>query len=278
MKPKNIRANLRAKLEDWAKTLPEREATIALKEAIVTGGSIASMLLGEKVNDVDVYFRSPWAAEEIARHYLTIVNKTRTRSIWSQREGERVRILVGGEGLAIEEESEEEISLLPTTEEKSKEKYRVVFISSNAISLSDDLQLVVRFTGPPEEIHKNYDYVHCTCSYDYANDSLVLPPAALVSLLNRELRYVGSRYPICSLIRMRKFLSRGWHISAGQILKMAFDISQLDLNDCRVLQEQLVGVDASYFVQLISLLREKSRNSDAIDRTTLIELVDKVFE
>ena len=48
-------------------------------------------------------------------------------------------------------------------------------------------------------------------------------------LLARQLVYQGSKYPICSMIRTRKFLQRGWHINAGQYLKMAFQVSELDL-------------------------------------------------
>ena len=33
------------------------------------------------------------------------------------------------------------------------------------------------------------------------------------------------------MIRTRKFLKRGWHINAGQYLKMCFQISELDLSD-----------------------------------------------
>jgi hypothetical protein len=57
----------------------------------------------------------------------------------------------------------------------------------------------------------------------------VLRAEALESILTKELRYVGSRYPLCSVIRTRKFLARGWTINAGQYVKMCFQISQLDL-------------------------------------------------
>ncbi|HXJ41375.1 MAG TPA: hypothetical protein VNH18_18985, partial [Bryobacteraceae bacterium] len=59
------------------------------------------------------------------------------------------------------------------------------------------------------------------------------------------------------LFRLRKFIKRGWSINAGQILKIAFQVSELDLNNLEVLEDQLTGVDVAYFVQLITKLKEK---------------------
>lgn len=92
-------------------------------------------------------------------------------------------------------------------------------MSTNAITLSHRLQIVNRFYGKPDEIHDNYDFVHCTNYWTSWDSELVLRPAALEALLTRELRYVGSKYPVCSLIRVRKFTARGWSINAGQIFE-----------------------------------------------------------
>lgn len=42
------------------------------------------------------------------------------------------------------------------------EKYRIVFMSSNAITLSNKVQIVIRFFGEPSEIHDTYDFIHAT--------------------------------------------------------------------------------------------------------------------
>src|SRR5690606_18878685 len=121
----------------------------------------------------------------------------------------------------------------------TKPKYRPVFLSSNAITLSNKLQLILRFYGEPDEIHKNYDFVHCTSYYDHKDKQLTLRPEALEAILTKELRYVGSLYPLCSIIRLRKFIARGWTINAGQILKMALQLSKMDLTKPEILQDQL---------------------------------------
>lgn len=158
-----------------------------------------------------------------------------------------------------------------------KTKYRVLFVTSNAITLSDQIQIVLRFQGEPEEIHKNYDFVHCTSFFTSWNKELVLHPEALECILTKELRYIGSRYPVCSLIRLRKFITRGWTVNAGQIVKMAYQVSKLDLDDPTVLEDQLVGVDSAYFAQVIHQLRERSEPTGKIDGTYLMTLIDKIF-
>src|SRR3546814_1364029 len=46
--------------------------------------------------------------------------------------------------------------------ETSDPTYRPVFMSTNAITLSDKIQIVLRFYGEADAIHENYDFVHCT--------------------------------------------------------------------------------------------------------------------
>ena len=162
-----------------------------------------------------------------------------------------------------------------TSKSKGGAKYTPLYLTSNAITLWGKVQIVLRFFGEPDEIHANFDYVHCTNYWTSWDKQLVLRPGALEMLLTRELRYVGSRYPICSIIRMRKFIRRGWTINAGQVLKMCFQVGALDLTDISVLEEQLTGVDAAYFVQLVDRLREK--DASKVDSAYLIELVDRIF-
>ena len=159
-------------------------------------------------------------------------------------------------------------------DEKDNPKYRPRFLTSNAITLTDKVQIVLRFVGEPDQIHENYDFVHCTNYWRSDTRQVTLRIEALEATLAKSLVYVGSKYPICSLIRARKFIKRGWSINAGQFVKMAWQISQLKLNDVATLEEQLVGVDAAYFRQLIDLLQSKG---DTVDGSYLMTVIDRVF-
>jgi hypothetical protein len=78
------------------------------------------------------------------------------------------------------------------------------------------------------------------------------------------------------MFRIKKFLNRGWTITAGEMLKIAWDISKLDLDDMAVLYDQLIGVDAAYFHQLITILKKVDRTE--LDRTYLFEAINRVFD
>lgn len=211
---------------------------------------------------------------------------------------DRIKIFIKSRGIAEDsvEESEaqsiemvilnaDEISAAALEEQDStKPPYRPVFMSGNAITLSDKVQLVLRFYGEPDEIHKNYDFLHCTCYWTSWEKEVHWTTEALDAIINKELYYMGSKYPICSIIRTRKFINRGWSINAGQYLKMAFQVSELNLSDLDTLEDQLTGVDSAYFMNAIEQLRklsdEKTENGESFsfDSTYLATIVDKVFK
>lgn len=164
-------------------------------------------------------------------------------------------------------------------DEQSSEKYKPVFISSNAITLSNQIQVVVRFWGTPEQLHENYDYAHTKaywCSWD---SKCEIPKDVYECVMNKHLKYTGSLYPICSVMRMRKFIQRGWTINAGQILKMAWQISELDLTDIDVLEDQLVGVDSLYFASIIKQLQDKKQDDPNwnISQEYVTSIIDRIF-
>jgi hypothetical protein len=165
-------------------------------------------------------------------------------------------------------------------EDEGEGKYEVKFISANAITLSDKIQLVIRFYGDADEIHKNFDFVHAMGTWDAEDGELYTSTEQLEALINRTLIYKGSLYPLASIFRSRKFIYRGWRIDAGQYLKMAFQLNDLDLLDPYTLEEQLTGVDLLYFYQIISDLKYRKMNDENFAPTTeyFIKIIEKVFE
>lgn len=285
------------------------------KSSIITGGSIASMLTNEKVSDFDIYFTSRTVAAKVAKYYVDRFMPEKRSGIACKiyvkedPEEDRVRVVIQSAGVASEEGADKpyeyfescaegeateyvgEVMQDPgeiedtyeetqrqtseTNADETKDRYRPVFVSSNAITLSNRIQLVLRFHGSPDEIHANYDFVHCTNYWTSWDKKLVLRPEALESLLARDLFYVGSKYPVCSVFRLRKFIRRGWTINAGQILKILMQVQALDLTNIEVLKDQLTGVDCAYFTEVIYKLADK--NPEKVNSAYLIEIVDRMF-
>lgn len=319
MKSRTIRLVLRKKINNWLNTIEDeivREA--AERDVIVSGGAIASMLLGEKPNDYDLYFKTRDTVKLIAEYYTDQFNhENKLRSLYEYKavvkeelrtnskgvEENRIIIYMKSAGVAAEDqdtykyfESEEDHKTedfidslayqlqeqpVDTVEEvvdllKEKKRYRPVFLTDNAITLSDKVQLIIRFYGDLAAIHKNYDYSHAMCSYDYDDDHLFLPAESLEALLSRTLIYKGSLYPIASIFRIRKFIERGYRISAGQLLKIIWQINELDLTNQEVLKDQLIGVDVAYMQELIARIQDEKPLK--IDSSYIAMLVDEIFE
>lgn len=316
LKAKTIKSVIRRKLDAWLDTITDEALREKCrKEAVVTGGCIASMLLGEPVNDFDVYFRTKETVKAVADYYVKdfLARKKKqggvqiacyVEELKDSAGKDRVRIVIKSAGVAnvaqaddyayFESRPDHEageyvgeafdpLSDVKDIADGAKEEmtsgdvapYSAAFLSSNAVSLSGKVQLVLRFYGDPDTIHESYDFVHCMNYYESGQSSLTLRPEALEALLSRTLVYRGSQYPLCSVIRSRKFIERGWRINAGQYLKMAMQISKLDMTDHVTMEEQLTGVDVAYFAEVIAKIKDK--DPQKVDAAYLTEIIDRMF-
>lgn len=300
MNAKNIKKHLNAKLRDWISSIDDDTVKQAIKEnSIITGGALVSLLSGEPVHDYDVYFRTKEAVITVAKYYVDKWNGAHDRKVsllWGEAlesatgmdEG-RVRVFARSSGVA-EDKTEQPLPFEsnengePADEASAesnveKGKYYPRFLTSNAITLSDKVQIVIRFYGEVEDIHKNYDFAHCTCSWSSWNNEVNLLVKALECIINKELYYVGSKYPLCSIVRTRKYIERGYHINAGQYVKMAMQLNELDLKDVKVLEDQLTGVDTAYFEMMLHAIQTKMEETgdQKVDSTYVIELINRLF-
>lgn len=319
MQGKYIKHHIKKKIEDWAASVTDEAVKYTiLHRSFVSGGAITSLLLGEDPRDYDVYFTDIDSLKLIAdyytRQYCEDVRHTTTpqvqRCVWDEEKSAwrvlkddetqsdmRLRIFIKSDGYAsLDEDDEfsqgsehgytealESAGIKPIKAEAkkkdAKQPYRVKYMTNNAITLSNGIQCVLRFYGQPEAVHENFDFIHCMCHYSPDTDSLVLPARSLEAIINKELFYVGSKYPLCSIIRARKFIQRGWSVNAGQYVKMVLQLNDMDLKNLHVFEEQLVGVDSAYFGGLIAMIeKEKEHNPNVLSDTGyLIELINHVF-
>jgi hypothetical protein len=290
MNSKNIKKSLNAKLNKWLENIEDEEIKKIVKDnTIITGGALVSLLTGQEVNDYDVYFKTQEAAEKVAQYYseqFNEVHKDNPATLVFCKETEKFELYFkarGGRDVSehnFDEELTEEMKDVYLEEDKQeKPKYRPVYLTNNAITLSDKIQIVIRFWGEVEDIHKNYDFAHCTCAWSSWDNKLSLPTKALECIINKELYYVGSKYPLCSIIRTRKFINRGYHINAGQYLKMCLQLNELDLHNVEVLQDQLVGVDSAYFMQVLDQIKDKQEENEnfKVDNSYLFEVINRIF-
>ena len=308
MKAKTIKAVLAKKHNDFVESIDNITVRELVRQnSIITGGCIASMLLKEKVNDFDYYFTNRDTCLAVANYYVKkfleanptfgdiAVNPPKFNILTGDLEDDvnqdRVRIVVKSLGLAVDSSEEkrtqsEDLNIddldLVSEQQLAVEnlEYRPLYITTNAITLSNKVQLVTRFYGDATDIHSNYDFMHATCYWTSSDGELVMPPKALECLLSRELLYRGSKYPLASIMRAKKFINRGWTINAGQYLKMALQLNELDLMDLDVFEEQLTGVDSAFFNQVITAIRDKQLKEPdfKIDSMYLMQVINRIFD
>jgi len=272
------------------------------------------MLKGDSINDYDIYFSNYDTCAAVANYYVkkfvennnltdipvvkTFHSKEYQPDLVDDCEKRRVKIFIPSQGivknaeygdLLSEDDTDADLEEVRNSnrvakalrdkehrKDKHKGLYKPVFITDNAISLTDRTQLVMRFYGEPKDIHQYFDFVHTTSYYTSGNDTLHLDPKAMESMLTNDLKYIGSKYPLCSIFRMKKFTNRGWMCSASEIVKMVFQLNDLDLKNMEVLREQLIGVDTSYMSSLIGKI-EGIEDLSTITTDYLLDLVDEVF-
>ena len=293
MQTKTIKKVITAKLEGWLASITDEKLRKDVRGSLlVSGGCITSMFQGLEVNDFDIYIQDMNVLVRLATYYCpTSVLDGRKKDdyikerfpdydpanpFWLDTE----EPYAPKDLVRLETLKPDQVKLDIESEGIRKDapedplEYQVVFLSQNAISLSGKIQIVLRFSGSPEEIHKNFDFIHAT-NYFTFKDGLVTNVPALESILTKELKYQGSLYPLTSIIRMKKFINRGWKINAGEMLKIMFQISETDLKDIRVLEEQLIGVDIAYFGLLIEALQTVEQ--EKITSGYINTVIDRIF-
>lgn len=288
MQRKTIAKIIKTKLESWLESITDEALRKEVKDNIVvSGGSICSLFQMQDVNDYDVYLKSEQVAYKVALYYtkafdLKVFSHSRDKITNTEE------VNGGIESITRENLQPGQVKIFlakdhpaglrtPFSEEKLG-KYLPLFFSPNAISLSDDVQIVLRFTGSVQEIHKSFDFIHATNYYTF-EEGLVTNIKALESIMTRQLYYQGSLYPLTTIFRMKKFIKRGWNVNAGEMLKAMFQISKLDLSDLNVLEDQIAGIDVMILGALVEVLKKK-RESDPDFTLTfeyLVSLIDKLF-
>jgi hypothetical protein len=305
MQIKTIQKNVKHKMEEWLLSIKDDVLRKDVKENIlVSGGCIASMFLNEPVNDYDVYLMDMNVLKRLAEYYASDAmtggvkvlimdgrNSVQLKKDYDNNEGfwgeSNIEKDDNSYSICLRNLKDNQIKLyfggnpgLKLNENKKEDElhYTPLFYSPNAISLSNSLQIVLRFNGDAETIHKTFDFIHAT-NYFTFKDGLVTNLEAVTSILTKQLRYQGSYYPVTSIVRVKKFLKKGFNIHAGELMKIMFQISQLDLSDPDVLDEQLIGVDIAYFNLLIEVLRNKFESDSNFKLTSgyFNELIDRIF-
>ena len=75
---------LDAKLKEFAESITDEAVReLVLKNTIITGGSIANMLVGEPVNDYDMYFTNKETVLAVANYYCKVAKENKIANMFT---------------------------------------------------------------------------------------------------------------------------------------------------------------------------------------------------
>lgn len=299
MQTKTINKVIAAKVEQWLSSIDDITLRNDVRpNVVVTGGCITSMLLNEDPNDFDIYLEDVHVCKRLAEYYLKEMGYPELQAKLTDVQGnfensddynrscqdKYIHTYIPSSGFLSKKRLDGDMETIPLEEKENSTTseegaYHPVFITSNAITLSNKIQIITRFCGVPEKIHKNFDFSH-TKMYWTQEEGVVTNINSLECVLAKRLIYSGSKFPLCSFIRTRKFIQRGWTIDAGQYVKMGIQLNGLDLLEPKTLVQQLIGVDTSYFSWMLDeLTKPESLTGDGkIDKNHAINLINYMFD
>lgn len=258
----------------------------------IAGGAISSIISGEKVNDYDIYFTDVDALNSFILHVTKEHEHNEFGMVWRPNKVYRDNNCPSGM-VVITDMSGNPINI--RNAEYFDKDYMSLqglnsstmgtargddyFLSENAISFSNGIQVIFRFVGEPEDVVlKNFDFAHCTGYMRHKCDKgLVLPNEMIRANVAKKLIVRGTKYPIDSLQRMKKYISRGYAMEVTELFKLVFAINDLNLRELSILRDQLIGIDASYLKEFIEVLDERIKNGETTSNHTIVDAIGEIY-
>ena len=248
-------------MKEWLLSITDDELKHYLEDrCFIGGGAIVSLLKNEEPNDYDVYFTNVEAVEKVLNYY----NQT--------------FLYMGGNNLSDIKIVDNKVSFKINVQDVDKKHYNTgcspLFYTKSAITLKNKIQLIVKYFGNEKDVIKKFDFQHTHCYYSLYTDKLFISDEAMDCITNKKLVYTAKGFQLSSFFRMKKFLKRGWDISFPEMLKIAYKISMLDLNDIDILDEQLVGVSTGFCTDFLDKIKQEEGK---ITEDSFLDLLEEMY-
>jgi hypothetical protein len=167
-------------------------------QAILAGGTFERLSNNEKINDLDLYFRTPVQAYKFCQDLRNNYNcvGTTKRSILFKNSSKEIPINV----------------------------------------------IIFKYFQDAKEILHYFDFECCKASFDFHTKEFYASPEYLLSIQTKQLIYSRSLFPIGALIRLQKYVKRGYTIDYASLLRLYKDLKNLDITNPEVLESHIGGM------------------------------------
>ena len=138
-------------------------------------------------------------------------------------------------------------------------------------------QIIKKFYGRPEDIMKKFDFTISMGAYLPRVDEFILDDRFLYHLAERRLVFnIETDYPISSVWRMKRFLSKGYRIGAVDLITLCLRVHNLKIKTFEDLKKQLDGIDTALLKPLTDKLVEEKGDKE-YDLMEFLEYMEKTL-
>lgn len=185
--------------------------------AIIAGGAITALFTGQKIRDWDIYFRHAVDCHRAVTWFG--INGT----------------------LANETDTSKSYHL-----GKQEKPYQLIVMQD--------------LFGDPKTIFNYYDFTVCMAAYQFREDGkeegFVFGEDFFKHIGQRRLVFhTGTMFPICSMLRVMKYVKKGFFITGMELLKIGLSIHSLKMETYADLRRQLQGIDTAFLSDLTAQMK-----------------------
>lgn len=163
---------------------------------------------------------------------------------------------------------------------------RAITLKSNIVKKSNGERVIIQIMtfdefSNPDVIFDTFDFTVCMAAYDLDHGQYNFHPSFYPDVASRTLRFNNkTKYPLNSLLRVKKYQEKGFNISKSELIKIALTIAnKSNINSWSDLENQIGG---SYGKQIKLKVNDLEYNfENAIDILSNLELdssVEALFE
>jgi hypothetical protein len=259
-----------------------------LCNSFIAGGAIISVSKEEKIKDYDLFMTNAVSTKAVFSSLMNRVTGGTDFQLVTQVDDKNPKLERGTLALNGLHESDLE-TLIDKFNANCKalkitsRTHKVVpaYLSKNALTLSNGVQLIFRFIGEPKEVFTTFDYEHCKVYWRPNPLGLLLGTVTYEgrsqeSIAKNELIYTGNtRFALSAISRLNKFIKRGWGVSPSSLLSLALTSAKIDWSNKQALEEELLGIYGIENKTLKQIL-EMCSTKDKVDLDKVVQVLGEV--
>ena len=230
---------------------------LKLEGCYIAGGALTSIFTNKPVNDIDVYFPSAQAFENVM---LSIFNTSKScmmeegiRRSW-QIPDDIVHLDIGDFYCRVNCITKKSVML-------TNEENPIQFINYD-------------FFKSVEALFDKYDFTCCMAAYDLKKDTFVFHEDFFLHNSQRYLKFnANTAYPLVSALRVQKYTERGYTCSKSEYLRILLAVNLKNINSWEKLFDEVGGMYGSQPEDIFDV-KKQFNLWDAIEQLSNIELRD----